>query len=239
MTKRIIAALLALIVLLCSLSAFSEEDEWEDDDCEDFTDEEIEDEFEEEEDHVDFLTISGYNINTFESNGFRYQKTEDGQGAILVSYYGTDADVVFPDTVNELPVVAINTAMCINNSIIQKLQIPGTVQIIGPNAFAQCPNLESVEIQEGLKTLDKCCFGGCPKLKEIMLPDSLEIIDDYVFANCPRLQEIAFGQNLQSIGRQAFLKCASLSKVVIPGGDTVRIGDEAFGECAENLIIMN
>lgn len=238
MPKRIIAALLALFVLLWTPFALS--DEWEDDDWdEDFGDDELEEGFEEEEDRIDFRTISGYNIETFESDGFRYQKTDDGKGAILVSYYGTDADVILPDVLNELPVVAINTAMCVNNSIIQKLQIPGSVQIIGPNAFAQCPNLETVEIQEGLKTLDKCCFGGCPKLKEIQLPDSLEIIDDFVFANCPRLQEIAFGHHLQSIGRQAFLKCASLSKVIIPGGDAVSIGDEAFGECAENLTILN
>ncbi len=237
MPKRIIAALTALIVLLSVSFAFS--DEWEDDEWEeDFSDEELDEGFEEEEDRVDFRTMSGYNIETFECDGFRYQKTDDGKGAILVSYYGTESDVVFPDTLNELPVVAINTAMCVNNSVIQTLQIPGSVQIIGPNAFAQCPNLESVEIQEGLKTLDKCCFGGCPKLKEILLPDSLEIIDDFVFANCPRLQEIAFGNHLQSIGRQAFLKCASLSKVTIPGGEDVSIGDEAFGECAENLRIL-
>ena len=238
MPKRIIAALLVLFMLLCAPFALS--DEWEDDNWdEDFSDDEIEEGFEEEEDRVDFRTMSGYNVETFESNGFRYQMTDDGKGAVLVSYYGTESDVVLPDMLNELPVVAVNTAMCVNNSIIQTLQIPGSVQIIGPNAFAQCPNLESVEIQEGLKTLDKCCFGGCPKLKDIQLPDSLEVIDDFVFANCPRLQEITFGQNLQSIGKQAFLKCASLSKVIIPGGDTVRIGDEAFGECAENLLILN
>ena len=238
MLKRIIAVLLALFVLLCVSFAFS--DEWDDDDWdEDFSDEEIDESFEEEEDRVDFRTISGYNIETFESNGFRYQKTDDGTGAVLVSYYGTDSDVVLPEVLNELPVVAVNTAMCVNNSVIQTLQIPGCVQTIGPNAFAQCPNLESVEIQEGLKTLDKCCFGGCLKLKDIQLPDSLEVVDDFVFANCPRLKEIAFGNHLQSIGRQAFLKCASLSKVVIPGGDSVVIGDEAFGECAENLLIVN
>ena len=238
MLKRFIAAVLALGMLFCIPLSFADDiddDEWFD---EEFGDDELEEGFEEEADRVDFRTISGYNIQTFESGGFRYQLTEDGLGAILVSYYGTDSDVVFPETLDNLPVVAINTAMCVNNSVIQTLHIPGSVQIIGPRAFAQCPNLESVEILEGLKTLDKCCFGGCPELQEIMLPDSLEIIDDFVFANCPKLKAISFGNNLQSIGRQAFQKCASLSVVTIPGGDAVRIGEEAFGECAADLRIV-
>lgn len=239
MLKRSIAVLLSLCLLFFIF--LSTADEWDDEDWddEDYSDDEYEEGFEEEEDRVDFRTLSGYNIQTFECDGFRYQLTEDGEGAILVSYYGTDAEVDFPETLNNLPVVAINTAMCVNNPVIQKLHIPGSVQIIGPNAFAQCPNLESVEIMEGLKILDKCCFGGCPQLKEILLPDSLETIDDFVFANCPKLQEISFGKQLQSIGRQAFLKCASLSRVTIPGGDAVSIGEEAFGECASDLRIIN
>ena len=238
MLKRFLALLLALCVLLCAAAAFADNPDDDDWDEEDFCDDEIDEGFDEEEDRLDFRTMSGYNIDTFECGDFRYQMTDDGNGAILVSYYGTDDEVVFPDTIDDIPVVAIDTAMCVHNSFIRQLHIPGSVQIIGPNAFAQCPNLESVEIQEGLKTLDKCCFGGCPNLKEILLPDSLEIIDDFVFANCPKLQEISFGYNLQSIGRQAFLKCASLSRVTIPGGEAVRIGEEAFGECADDLRII-
>lgn len=238
MLKRLIAAALALCFVFCI--PFSLADDADDEELfeEEFTDDELDEGFEEETEKIDFRTISGYDISTFESGGFRYQLTDDGLGAILVSYYGTDSDVAFPDTLDNLPVVAINTAMCVNNSIIQTLHIPGSVQVIGPRAFAQCPNLESVEIFEGLKTLDKCCFGGCPELKEILLPDSLEVIDDFVFANCPKLKAISFGSNLQSIGRQAFQKCASLSTVTIPGGEAVRIGEEAFGECPEDLRII-
>ena len=64
------------------------------------------------------------------------------------------------------------------------------------------------------------------------------MIDDFVFANCPKLKAISFGSNLQSIGRQAFQQCASLSTVTIPGGEAVRIGEEAFRECPEDLRII-
>ena len=72
-----------------------------------------------------------------------------------------------------------------------------------------------------------------------MFPDSLETIYDCAFANCCTLQEIKFGNHLQSIGRQAFVLCGSLSKVTIPGGDSVSIGEMAFDACAADLTIVN
>ena len=181
---------------------------------------------------------SGYSIPTFTDGDFTYRMSDDGESAVLVSYIGTEADVVFPDTVNGLAVTAIDPAMCLCNSVLETIQIPGSVRIIGIRAFAQCPSLKTVVIEEGVTTLDKCCFGGCNALEEILLPESLEIVDDCAFASCDRLKEIAFGSGLLSIGNMAFMKCSMLSRVILPGGDKVVIGEEAFGECAEDLKIV-
>ena len=111
--------------------------------------------------------------------------------------------------------------------------------LVGTNAFANCRNLKSVVLQEGVTSLGTCCFGGCTELEKIVFPESLEVVSDFVFANCRKLQEIAFGRNLQSIGTQAFAKCAALSLVTIPGGSAVSIGTEAFSECAPDIRIIN
>jgi len=239
MKRRILSVLISLCLLFCASLTFAEDPDDEDWGDEDWGDEELDEGFDEEEEDVDFRTMGGYDIETFENNGFRFELTDDGEGAILVSYYGTEAEVVFPEIVNDLPVVAIATAMCVDNSVIQSIQIPGCIKSIGANAFAKCQNLRTVIIEEGLTLLDKCCFGGCPELIEVQLPDSLEIVDDFAFANCAKLEEIVFGTQLQSIGKQAFLMCASLSKVTIPGGDAVQIGDQAFDLCSENIEILN
>lgn len=184
------------------------------------------------------FSVSGYNIPTFSDGDFKYRMSDDGETAVLVSYSGTDADVVFPDTVNGLPVTGIDTAMCLCDPTLESIRIPGSVQTIGIRAFAQCTSLKTVVIDEGVTKLDKCCFGGCTELEEIRLPESLEIVDDCAFASCDRLQEITFGSGLKSIGNMAFLKCSMLSRVILPGGDDVLIGQNAFGECADDFRIV-
>ena len=233
MLKRWTAVLLALCVLFGALPALA--DEWDEQGW-DFGDDGG---FEEEEETVDFRTIGGYDIMTYDAGDFRYQLTEDGNSAILVAYRGTDPDVVLPETVNDIPVVAVHVGMCQWNALIETLVIPGCIRTIGTNAFANCKNLKRVEIREGLTSLEICCFGGCELLEEIVFPDSLETIYDCAFANCCTLQEIKFGNHLQSIGRQAFVLCGSLSKVTIPGGDSVSIGEMAFDACAADLTIVN
>lgn len=184
------------------------------------------------------FSVVGYNIPTFSDGNFKYRMSDDGETAVLVSYHGTEADVVFPDTVNGLPVTGIDTAMCLCDPTLESIRIPGSVQTIGIRAFAQCTSLKTVVIDEGVIKLDKCCFGGCTELEEIRLPESLEIVDDCAFASCDRLQEITFGSGLTSIGNMAFLKCSMLSRVNIPGGDDVMIGQDAFGECADDFRIV-
>ena len=113
-------------------------------------------------------------------------------------------------------------------------------------AFAACAgNGETKDPEEAKKeaAYDKILEGlefdasGLPELTEISLPESLEIIDDAVMANCPKLREISFGSGLQYIGWRAFMLCSSLNRVIIPG-DEVKIGEEAFAECAEDLEII-
>ena len=234
MLKRLAAFLAALGVLFSAVPSFA--GEWDEDGW-DFGDDEAG--FDEEEETVDFRTIGGYNIQTYDAGDFRYELTDDGENAVLVAYKGLSPDVLLPETVNDIPVIGVNVGMCQWNSIIETLLIPGCIRSIGTNAFANCKNLKRVEIREGLTTLEICCFGGCDLLEEISFPESLETVYDCAFANCPMLHEIKFGSRLQSIGRQAFMYCAALSRVTIPGGDAVTIGEKAFDECADNLTIVN
>ena len=101
------------------------------------------------------FSVSGYNIPTFSDGDFKYRMSDDGETAVLVSYSGTDADVVFPDTVNGLPVTGIDTAMCLCDPTLESIRIPGSVQTIGIRAFAQCTSLKTVVIDEGVTKLDK------------------------------------------------------------------------------------
>lgn len=233
MLKRITAVLTVLFVLFCAAHTFA--DDLDDDS---WTDDEFEDEGFEEAEEDDFRSIGGYDIPTFTIGDFRFTMNDEGDAAVLVGYIGNEADVVIPETADQYPVTAIGTGTCLGNPLLETIQIPGSIRSIGNNAFAQCPRLRSVVIREGLVRIDKCCFGKCVSLHEIWLPDSLEIVDDFAFAACTNLQEVTFGTGLKSIGRQAFLMCSALSRAIIPGGESVFIGEDAFGQCAEDFCIL-
>ena len=238
MTKRIIAVLLSLCILFVAVLSFADDfaDVMDD---EDFGDEELDDEdFESEEDTKDFRTIAGYDTGEkFVCGDFVYQKTEDGQGAVLINYKGTSNDVVIPGEVDGYPVVAIGAHMFAYNDKIKSVSLPEGIISIGNMAFFKCMSLEAISIPEGIKMIDECCFGDCQSLAEVHFPDSLEEVGRFSFLQCLNLTEISFGESLTTIGQGAFQLCASLSKVSIPGGNSVSIESDSFLGCHPDLQI--
>lgn len=245
MIRRIFAFLVALAVLFCTMAAFAEDDDDEDDeDWMDDEDEELLEDFDEEENKVDFRTM-GYDVETFDDGDFCFRLTDDKKSAILISYTGDDPVAVFPETVSHppevpepVPVVAIDNCMSQSNLVIETVQIPGTISVIGNLAFATCPKLKNVILAEGICELGKSCFGGCEELEEISLPESVEVIPLGAFANCPQLREVSCGANLKTIEFRAFYMCPVLTKVRIPDKDSVEIDPNAFEECSPDVQIV-
>jgi hypothetical protein len=241
MTKRILSILLALSMLFSAVLCFAEDLDDDDYDFDDDDDMESFDDsgYEEEDVKADFKSVSTYNITTYREKDFMYKKSDDGQFAILTSYVGEEADIVFPSVVEDnIPVVRIDDGMCSDNPVIEHITIPGSIKEIGNAAFSRCPNLKSVVIEEGLYQIGMCSFGGCPELTEIQLPDSLTKVDNCGFALCSGLTEVTFGSKLTIIGAQAFFGCANLAKITMPGGDQVTIGDRVFEQCPEDIEII-
>lgn len=51
-------------------------------------------------------------------------------------------------------------------------------------AFANCTNLEKVNIKNGVKYIDESAFEGCERLKKVTLPRTLSIIASTAFSDC-------------------------------------------------------
>ena len=51
-------------------------------------------------------------------------------------------------------------------------------------AFAGLPNLEMIEIADGVEEIGTGAFAACPNLKTIILPESLKTIGPQAFACC-------------------------------------------------------
>ena len=168
------------------------------------------------------------------------------QDGVLVSYGGSEAEVVIPKFVTEIVKKAFQ-----KNGTIKKVTISGNVKKIGSSAFSQCSLKEAV-ILKGVREIGKESFSGCSKLTKITIPGSVEKIGMNAFSNCAfkklvipegvktmgkwalsglrKLQSIKLPSSLKKIPDNAFEADTSLKKVVVPKGCTT-IGDRAFWYC--------
>lgn len=108
--------------------------------------------------------------------------------------------LTIPDHIRNMPVWIIRP-MAFEDSEIEKINLPDTLQFIGASAFIDCNNL-----------------------KEIRIPDSVQHIDNYAFWNCDSLETVIMSANIQYIGKSAFCQCPKLRKVYITEAAKKRLG---------------
>ena len=76
-------------------------------------------------------------------------------------------------------------------------------------AFYRCTSLTSVNIPDGVTSIEKATFGGCSSLTLITIPDSVTIIGDNAFFNCTSLESVNIPKSVTSIGIRAFYGCST------------------------------
>lgn len=117
--------------------------------------------------------------------------TEDSDfqisGTKLISYKGTDANVLIPSTVTE----------------------------IGDQAFAENTKLKSVTIPSSVTKINYRAFSGCTSLNNVDIPDSVTTIGPGAFYDCTSLDDFTIGENVSSWGSGVLAGCSSLKTVDI------------------------
>ena len=125
----------------------------------------------------------------------------------------SEKEIKIPTLIEGLPVTEIGGHSFLYQGY-EVVQLPETVEIISPYAFA-----------------------SMSYLKDIVLPDQVKIIGNRAFQNDSSLTEIELPKKLVSIGDNAFSACSSLEIVSIPESVTT-IGTGAFSLCNALLIIV-
>lgn len=114
---------------------------------------------------------------------------------------------------------------------LEKIRIPGSVEVIEDGAFYNCFALKDVHIEEGVKRIEQYAFCQCKALEEISLPDSVEHVGNMAFYFSSKLEQVQFGKGLKSIGEEAFRRTA-LKEAILPQG-LESIEEWAFADCAD------
>ena len=72
----------------------------------------------------------------------------------------------------------------LEQTAISYIKIPGNVERIGENAFADCTLLEEVTIRQGVKVIAASAFSGCIRLTSVIIPNSVKSIESRAFDKC-------------------------------------------------------
>lgn len=166
---------------------------------------------------------------------FSYEKVEGGVCVTQIVGSGIldkiPASVVIPDTIEDLPVVAIGTEAFKSRSGMTSVSIPKTVTSIGDGAFFYCIKLTSITLPVNLVSIGEGAFASCSGLTAIQIPESVTFIGTRAFDGCESLKTANLPVGLVSLGEKAFYGCKVLeSAIVIPEGID-EIGNQTFYGC--------
>ncbi len=96
----------------------------------------------------------------------------------------------------------------------ERLVLPNTVRKIGPAAFSQCPDLESVELPESLEEIGACAFRDT-SIKSLVIPKSVKKVGDSAFSDS-LLESVVFLNEDAEFGEYIFMKCMNLRYTNLP-----------------------
>ena len=146
---------------------------------------------------------------TVDSNNPYYKSADnivfskDGKTILFSTIYAGKANYTIPDGVTTL----CERAFC-GNQVIKNLTIPGSVTEIPTELFTgqfseNKTALESLTVQNGVKTLGNECFSGCSHLTKVSLPDSVTSIGYCVFSGTA-IEELRIPKKITTIPAHFF-----------------------------------
>ncbi|MDO5424944.1 MAG: leucine-rich repeat domain-containing protein [Eubacteriales bacterium] len=156
-----------------------------------------------------YYHISEYNTPAY----YRITKTDSGEYATLVSYFGTGSKFEVPATYEGVPVTTI-----------------------GKEAFAFKSALKEVVLPDTITTIELGAFQGCDKLKTLHIPKSVTEMSLFAFFSSPNLTNFSIDSANKTyafkdgvIYNKAMTK--TLMSVAIPKGKcSIASGTKEIGE---------
>ncbi len=137
-------------------------------------------------------------------------------------------DITFSEGI---AITRIEEGLFVGCTALETIAFPLSVTSIGGAAFGDCSSLSSIEIPDGVTSIERETFYGCSSLTEITIPSGVTDIGYCAFYGCSSLTEITVPSGVTDIDSGAFYGCSSLTEITIPSGVT-DIGYYAFYGCS-------
>lgn len=142
-------------------------------------------------------------------------------------YRGIVTSITIPQLVVNPGVYTIRENAFANCTNLQHINLGPTVNHIGKYAFSNCPALEEIEVPNTSAVIDSNAFYACTSLRRAVLPANLTVIRSGVFSGCTSLANIAIPATVTTIEGQAFMGCRGLYSIELPAS-VQTVGNQAF-----------
>lgn len=73
-------------------------------------------------------------------------------------------------------------------------------QILSYGAFHNCANIEKIELNEGITSIENMAFESCNALESMKLPDSVVQVGYRAFYNCQGMKELVIPDQIEKVG---------------------------------------
>ena len=191
-----------------------------------------------------------------DENGYAWTYTVSSGKAVLQAVSQSDGTkptghLDIPDSVNGYAVESIGYK-AFQNLEISSLRIADSVRSIDRGAFYNCSSLETVDLGNGLTTIEDGtdsyltppstndgngwkstgAFSCCYNLKSITFGSNLQHIGNHAFSESQSLTNLVFSESVQHIGNGCFYHAISLMSVRF-GSNVKTIGNGAFAACTK------
>ena len=145
--------------------------------------------------------------------------------------------IKMPNTIRGItPVEIADNAFdeSINSDDIVLMVLPGSIQVIGKEAFKDAEHMKSFGFHgtPKLTTMEEGAFRGCMSLLSFSCPSGLTEIPAYAFYECTSMSTFSFNAGLTKIGTSAFENCSRLKGELKLPGNLLTIEQNAFFKCA-------
>lgn len=187
------------------------------------------------------VCVWGTNLNILP---FTYTKNETS-----ITITGLKSGVMMkhlrvPETIEDLPVTQITYDTFKNNTVLESIRLPNSLNGIGNSAFYGCKGLTSITIPDGVTSIGGSAFRGCTGLTSVTIGSGLKFMDSYMFYGCANIQDICITdivawcdinglEGLMEYGsrnKNLYINNELATSITIPNGVT-KIGGSAFRGC--------
>ena len=128
----------------------------------------------------------------FNDSKFSYSLNERSNYTLISVTENIEETEIIPSYVNGRVVDSIGPAAFYQNQNINSIYLPSTIKFIEDNAFSGCSNLIEIKLNEGLEVIKEHAFSHCNSLSKILIPSTVQSLNELAFAKCNSLTEVRF-----------------------------------------------